>query len=265
MHTGPVTGGPAVRSPSPLPPDLDARLRAELGMPFLPTVFTLLADHPTYLRAGAEAFLARLPDALDEHDRAVRRVGACAAPSLVTSPWRVGPAASSIAALIDSYNQVNPPSLLFTLWMFPARTRGVRVMEPPLPEPPSAAGSEALLADIDVCHGSFKVPGFWRELVAEWPQQAARAWALVRPLPENAGFARAREAVSSLSLQRTPGGAAPAPADVGCSPARAEEIARILSFYAVAIPTMVVEIECLRHALVPAAPRDERAWGVPER
>jgi hypothetical protein len=245
--------------------DLDARLRTELGMPFLPTVFTLLAEHPTYLRAAAEAFLARLPDALDEHDRAVRSVGASAAPSLVSSPWQVGPAASSIAALIESYNQVNPPSLLFTLWMSPARTRDVRVMEPPLPEPPSAPEGETLLADIDVCHGNFKVPGFWRELVAEWPSQAARAWALIRRLPENAGLARAREAVRSLSLQKTPSGDVPAPADVGCSAAQAEEIARILSFYAVAIPTMVVEIECLRHALALAAPRADRGSGSPER
>jgi hypothetical protein len=247
-----------------LPADLDARLRTELGMPFLPTVFTLLADHPTYLRAAAEAFLARLPDALDEHYRAVRSSGASAALFLISSPWQVGPAASSIAALIESYNQVNPPSLLFTLWMSPGQTRGPSVMQPPLPEPPTTAESEALLADIDVCHGNFKVPGFWRELVAGWPQQAARAWALVRSLPEHARFGRACEAVRSLSLQRTPGGAVPAPADLGCSPAQADEIARILSFYAVAIPTMVVEIECLRHALAVAAPRADRASGVPE-
>jgi hypothetical protein len=84
-------------------------------------------------------------------------------------------------------------------------------------------------------------------------------------LPENAGLARAREAVRSLSLQKTPSGDVPAPADVVCSAAQAEEIARILSFYAVAIPTMVVEIECLRHALALAAPRADRGSGSPER
>jgi hypothetical protein len=234
-------------------------------MPFLPTVFALLADHPAYLRAATEAFLAQLPDALDEHARSARAIAAAAAPCLVPSPWQVGPAASSIAALIDSYNQVNPSSLSFTLWLSPTQTRRLPVMEPPLPKPPAAGDSEALLADIDICHGNFKVPGFWRELVARWPQHAASGWALVRRLPDNEGFARAREPVRSLALERTPGGAVPAPSDLGCSPTEAEEIARILSFYAVVIPTMVVEIECLRHALALAATRAEQATGVSNR
>ena len=145
---------------------LDARLRAELGMPFLPTVFTLLADHPSYLRAATEAFLACLPDALNEHARVVRSIGFGAAASLVPDPWQVGSSASSIAALLDSYNEVNPPSLLFVLSLSPAPTRGLRVMEPPLPEPPAATDRNALLTDIDVCHGNFRIPGFWHELVA---------------------------------------------------------------------------------------------------
>lgn len=35
----------------------------------------------------------------------------------------------------------------------------------------------------------------------------------------------------------------------GCAPDDAAELAKILSFSAVVIPTMVLEIECLRHAL----------------
>lgn len=259
---GPVTGDPALHSPSPLPADLDARLRAELGMPFLPTVFTLLADHPEYLRVVTEAFLAQLSDALDEHTLAVRAIGTEAAATLVPTPWHVGPAAPSIVALTDSYNQVNPPSLLFTLFLSRSPIHPVRVMEPPLPEPPAAPDSGALLADIDACHGSFKIPGFWRELVAMWPRQAGTAWALVRRLPETEGFARAREAVRTLAHEKTPGGQVPAPSDVGCSAAQAEEIATILSFYAVVIPTMVVEIECLRHALALAEPISGATSGV---
>jgi hypothetical protein len=119
-----------------------------------------------------------------------------------------------------------------------------------------------LLTDIDVCHGNFKIPGFWRELVAGWPQQAARAWGLVRRFPQSGDFARAREAVLSLALEKTVGGAVPAPSDVGCSPAQAAEIAAIVSFYAIVIPTMVVEIECLRYALELAAPTAGSASGV---
>ncbi|MGN6169167.1 MAG: hypothetical protein ACTHQQ_13510 [Solirubrobacteraceae bacterium] len=248
-------GDPALHSPSPVPAGLDARLRAELGMPFLPTVFTLLADHPTYLRVAAEAFLAHLPGGLDEHAQAVRSIGAAAAASLVSSPWQVGPAAPTIAALTDFYNQANPPSLLFTLFLLRTPTHALRVMEPRLPDPPAATDSEALLADIDVCHGNFKIPGFWRELVAKWPRPAACAWALVRRLPASKDFICAREAVRSHALEKTPGGSVPPPSAMGCSRAEAEEIANLLSFYAVVIPTMVVEIECLRHALALSAPR----------
>lgn len=223
-------------------------------MPFLPTVLTLLSDHEAYLRAAAEAFLARLPDAIDEHARATRSIGLQAAVFLVESPWEVGTSEPSIAALIDAYNRVNPPSLLFTLFLLGAAdARQFRVMEPPLPSPPVRPDSGALLADIAACHGSFKLPGFWRELMAGWPEEAACAWTLVRRLPENNRFARARDDVRSLDLGNVPRGAAPAPSELGCSVTEAGEIASILSFYAVVIPTMVIEIECLRHALALAA------------
>jgi hypothetical protein len=256
-----VPGDPALHTASPLPADLDARLRAELGLSFLPTVFTLLADHPSYVRVATEAFLAQLPGALDSHTRAARSIGETAAASLVRSPWQVGASAASIAALLDAYNEVNPPSLLFALSLSRTRTRDFRVMEPPMPRPPTETDGEALLADVDVCHGSFKVPGFWRELAAGWPRLAALAWALVRRLPESEDFARARDAIRLLALQEALKRAVPAPLDVGCSPAEAQEIATILSFYAVVIPTMVVEIECLRHALALAAPATDRTTG----
>jgi hypothetical protein len=87
------------------------------------------------------------------------------------------------------------------------------------------------------------------------------AWALVRRLPESEDFARAREAIRLLALQEALKRAVPAPLDVGCSAAEAQEIATILSFYAVVIPTMVVEIECLRHALALAAPATDPTTG----
>ena len=40
------------------------------------------------------------------------------------------------------------------------------------------------------------------------------------------------------------------------------EIAAIVTFYAIVIPTMVVEIECLRYALEPDAPSAGSASGV---
>lgn len=236
-----------------LAPELDARLREELGMPFLPTVFTLLADHERYLRAATDAFLGGRFYSVEEGGRAARRIGWDAAALIVDAPVCVGSAARPIRALIEAYNQVNPPSLLFTVFLAPEPTSRFCVMEPPLPPPPGHDG-EALLADIEACHGGFNLPGFWRELAAGWPQHAASAWSLVRRLPAKAGFSRARAAVvslatSSLTTARTSRRVAPTPAEVGCSTAEAAEIARILSFYAIVIPTMIVEIECLRQAL----------------
>lgn len=227
-------------------PDLERRLEVGLGISFLPTVFILLADYERYLRAATEAFLARPPDAIDEHGQAIRRIGSEAAALLVERPWRVGASARSIDALIEGYNRANPPSLLFTLFLSPAPTKDFRVMEPPLPAP--TAQHDDALADIDACHGNFKLPAFWRELAADWPEHAASAWELVRRLPDRDGFARARAAVRSRALQAIGGGGAPTPAELGCAPGDGAEIAKILSFYAVVIPTMVVEIECLRHA-----------------
>lgn len=218
-------------------------------MPFLPTVFTLLADHDRYLRAAVDAFLERPPDGIEDHGLQVRRIASEAAAAMVDTPWQTGTSAQPIRALIDAYNQVNPPSLLFTLFLAREPTCSFRVMESPLPAPPPGHDAEALLADIRACHGGFNVPGFWRELAAGWPEQAASAWELVRRLPERNGFARAREAVRSLALQTIAGGGAPAPAELGCAPDDAVELAKILSSYAVVIPTMVLEIECLRHAL----------------
>lgn len=218
-------------------------------MPFLPTVFELLADHERYLRGAAEAFLASPPGAIGQYGLQARRIAAEAAAAMVDTGWQAGTSAQPIGALIDGYNQVNPPSLLFTLFLAREPTCSFRVMERPLPPPPGGHDGEALLADVRACHGEFNVPGFWRELEAGWPEHVASAWALVRGMPAVAGFARARTAVSSLAMEWIAGGAAPTPSELDCTAAQAADIARILSFYAIVIPTMVIEIESLRHAL----------------
>jgi len=232
-----------------LAPDLDARLREELGMPFLPTVFTLLSKHERYLRGAVDAFLAGPPAAIEEYGLRARRIGSEVAAAIVNTPWQTGTSARPIEALIDAYNQVNPPSLLFTLFLARGPAWTFRVMDPPLPEPPSGHDGDALLADVRACHGGFNIPGFWRELEAGWPDHVASAWALVRSLPASAGFSRARAALSSLAMERTVGATAPTPSQLGCSGAHAADIAKVLAFYAIVIPTMVIEIECLRHAL----------------
>ena len=239
-----TSDGVAVGRPArPVP--LAAELAGELGMPFLPTVFTLLADHESYLQSVLEAFLARLPGGVDEHARATRLIGARAAAALVEVPLPAGSEYQPIMELIDAYNQANPRSLLFTVFVARRASSPWRVMEPPLP---AHAPGDDLLADIKACHGGFMVPGFWRELAERWPGLAARAWSLVAPLAAGGPFAAARDEVHALAREAVVGSAA-TPEELGRTQTEANEIARIVSFYEIVIPTMVIEIECVRRAL----------------
>jgi hypothetical protein len=225
-------------------------------MPFLPTVFTLLGEHPRYLRGVVDAFLAAPPERVEDHARACRRRGAEAAAAIVATPLDFGSAAPPIHALIDRYNQVNPPSLLFTLFLG-GRSSPPPVMAAPLPPAPAAAGPDALLADIRTCHGGFNVPGFWRELSAGWPEHAGAAWALVRGLPADGAFAAAVQAVAAASREALGGRLAPSPLEFGASCTQTRDIWRIAALYASVIPTMLVEIESLRRALLRAMPASE--------
>jgi hypothetical protein len=225
------------------------RLRAELGMPFVPTVFRLLARHGRYLVAATDALLDTAPPGVAEHTARTRRIGARAVAFLVHEPLIAGEATEQIEALLVRYNEANPRSLLLTTPMAGTLITSARVMEPPLPPRPGGSGTDAVLADIRACHGDFNVPGLWRELAEGWPEVVGRGWDLVRRLPLQPEFARARQAVLALARDAMAGKAPPAPFDVGCSAQAVREIEQILGWYQLVIPTMIVEIECLRRAL----------------
>jgi hypothetical protein len=231
---------------------VEARLRAELGMPFAPTVFQLLARHERYLTAAVDALLAgplRGREIVEDHAARTREIAARAARSLVGEPLPAGGESGSIAALLERYNDANPRSLLLTTPMAGSLTTSVRVMEAPLPEPPGGSGAAALLGDVRACHGDFNVPGLWRELVAGWPLVAQLGWAIVRPLAGEPELGESRRRVLALAHDTVVGLVAPAPAAVGCGAEEARAIERILAWYQLVIPTMTVEIECLRRAL----------------
>jgi hypothetical protein len=228
---------------------VDRRLREELGMPFVPTVFQLLARHARYLIAATDALLGATPAGASEFAARTRQAGAQAAAWLVREPLIAGEATAAIAALLVRYNEANPRSLLVITPMARTLVTVARVMEPPLPPPPLDAGTDALLEDVRTCHGDFNVPGLWRELAQGWPEVARRGWALVRPLALQPEFAQARQAALVLAREAVAGRAAPTPVEVGCSAQEAGEIEQIVTWYQLVIPTMIVEIECLRHAL----------------
>jgi hypothetical protein len=248
----PVSGTdqvPAATADADAPARIDVRLREQLGMPFVPTVFQLLARHGRYLIAAIDALLDTTPAGVEEHTVRIRQIGACAATSLVHESLIAVPATEQIEALLIRYNEANPRSLLLTTPMAGTLITSARVMEPPLPPPPGGSGTAALLEDVRACHGYVNVPGLWRELADGWPQVAVRGWELVRRLPLQPEFAQARLAVLAQARDAAAGKAAPTPAEVGCSAQEVREIEQILGWYQLAIPTMIVEIECLRRGL----------------
>jgi hypothetical protein len=117
------------------------------------------------------------------------------------------------------------------------------VLEAPLPE----RAGRSLQDDILMCHGGFTVPGLWRELAHGWPDLAERAWTEIRRLAQAPRFASGRDELVALASEARPAASFPRAVD--------PDVERTVTWFAQAIPTMVLEIECLRLALGSAGPR----------
>ena len=116
-------------------------------------------------------------------------------------------------------------------------------MEPPLPQP---AGT--LLDDIRACHGGLTVPGVWREFEHGWPVLAAPAWVEIRRLALAPRFGGGRHELIEYAAEAIAPGTIPPPEELIPDAEAAREVERIVAWFARAIPTMVVEIECMRRA-----------------
>ncbi|QEC48403.1 hypothetical protein FSW04_13045 [Baekduia soli] len=223
-----------------------ARLRDALGAAFVPTVFRMLGRHGPYLAAGVDAVLEHADaSALEQLAADGRAVGAAAAAGLPGPALDAGREAPAVAALLERYNTVNPRGIAFVLALRGDTARPpAPVLRAPLPPP-----VPGLLDDVRACHAGLTVPGLWRELAAGHPAVAGQAWALVRPLAGDPALEAARDAVTDGARRLVAGVAAPDPAALGCDEDARREIAAILDWFVVAIPTMVVVIEILRARL----------------
>jgi hypothetical protein len=220
------------------------RLRRALGVGFVPTVFRMLGRHERYLAAAIEAVGPLLEEPrgsqLSTEVRARARQAA-----LDIQPLTPGSDLAPIGVLINRYNDANPRSLVIMRVLARGLTSTSGVMTSPLaPRTP-----HALLAEIAACHGGLTVPGLWRELHLLAPQRAAAGWEQVREAAQRPAFARAVAEVIALAEAAGEGWRAPSAAELALSAAQALEIDRILGWFAIVIPTMVVEIECLRAAV----------------
>jgi len=220
---------------------LYARLRDELEVPFVPTVFRMLARHESYLAAAVDALAAGV-DASSRRRFAERARGAArdALDAVPPVSLSMGRERGDVTQLLRRYNEANPRGMLLVRALARTVRPATGVMEPPLP-PPSAE----LLPDVRACHGDFTVPGLWRELDARHSTVAAVAWPAVRELATTPAFASARRAVIARADEAMTAVAAPTPAEVGDDPTAVREIEQILAWFCVGIPSMVVEIEYL--------------------
>jgi hypothetical protein len=229
---------------------LYGRLRDVLGAPFVPTVFRMLALHEDYLAAVVEAASATPPERRATYARRCLDLAADVARELQPRSVGAGGDVDAIAALLERYNVANPAGLLI-LAALADGLEPARVLEAPLPE----RAGRSLQDDILVCHGGFTVPGLWRELAQGWPDVAERAWTEIRRLVGSPRFAIGRDHLLALASEAMPPAAFPRPAAARSRPDAADDIERIVTWFAGTIPTMVLEIECLRLALGSAGPR----------
>jgi len=215
---------------------LYARLRELLDVSFVPTVFRMLALHESYLTAVVDALAATSAPRRAARARACVALAAGVATRLDPPPLDAGTDGPRVAALLDRYNVANPSGLLVLTALATGLEPARGVLEPPLP--PRAGRS--LNDDVLACHGGFTVPGLWRELAHGWPALAEQAWSEIRALAEAPAFGAGRAELIALAAGAIGPGELPAP------PA---EVERIVAWFARAIPSMVLEIECLRLAL----------------
>jgi len=225
------------------------RLRGALGVGFVPTVFRMLACHERYFVAAIETVAPLLDRGRGQQLAAqVRAIAAHAAETAVIASLPASPGPVTLAPLLDRYNDANPRSLVLVRVLARDVAAAAGVMQPPLPP----RSPDALLEEIRACHGGLTVPGLWRELYAISPQRAAAAWVAARDAAPTAAFSRALTDIIAVADTAGAGCVPPTPADLAVDEREAREIERILGWFKIVIPTMIVEIECLRRAFAGA-------------
>jgi len=216
------------------------QIRAVLGVPFVPTIYRMLATHQQVLVASVERLepLLRTQRARDFGHEA-QRVARVALPNVPASGSRIV-SDQKVSFLLDRYSAANPLNLLFVLGLLgTSGSERSGVMSPPLP-----ARSDDVWADILACHGGVTTPGFWREF-GQWPELLGIAWSATREQAERGGFDQARNALLALGTETVRDTRVDALLDE-IDPAEATQIYELLSWFPTGITTMIAEVEWLR-------------------
>lgn len=216
-----------------------AQIRELLGVPFVPTIYRMIALHE---EAFVEA-LARIAPVLaaQKADAFISRTEAVARRSLRSTPGD-GPGGvdPQTSLLVERYSTANPLGLLFVIGLLGTDVvRRPAVMVPPLP-----ARSDDIFADVRQCYGGALVPGFWREL-GQRPEVLDQVWSSTRAHAESGGFDAASRAVFDYGVATI--GSAGTGSVLSDLPSReADQIRELLGWFPTGISTMIAVTEWFR-------------------
>jgi len=216
-----------------------AQVRELLGVPFVPTIYRMIAVHEG---AFVEA-LARLAPVLaaQKAEAFISRAEAVARQALGSTP-EDGPEGvdPQTSLLVERYSTANPLGLLFVIGLLGTDVvRRSGVMAPPLP-----ARSNDIFTDVRQCYGGVIVPGFWREL-GQRPEVLEQVWSATRAHAERSGFDAASRAVFEYGVATIrSAGVGSVLSDL---PSReAHQIRELLGWFPTGISTMIAVTEWFR-------------------
>jgi hypothetical protein len=217
------------------------QIRRQLGVPFVPTIYRILAQCPEPFLVAVDALedIVKLAEHTDfsrrvrQQSRAALNESRCCLPEGVELP-------EPFETVMANYAAANPIGLIFSLSM---------VGRPSQPHPgvmdstiPATADTD-LSADIVACHGDVILPGFWRDAMA-WPELAQELWTCTRTHAHEGHLERARDSVLDFAAAATSGTAVDAMAEK-LRPMMPADLVEILAWFPTGISIMIVEVEWL--------------------
>lgn len=225
-----------------------SQIRRQLGVPFVPTIYRILAQCPEPFLVAVDALedIVKLAEHTDFSRRVRQQAHAALRESRCCLPKGVDLSAP-FEAVMANYSVANPIGLIFSLSM---------VGRPSQPHPgvmdstiPPASDTD-LSADIVACHGDVILPGFWRDTMV-WPELAQELWTCTRTHAREGHVERARDSVLDFAAATTSGTAVDAMAEK-LRPMFSADLVEILAWFPTGISTMIVEVEWLLSARLEA-------------
>jgi hypothetical protein len=218
-----------------------SQIRSQLGVPFVPTIYRILAQCPEPFLVAVNALedIVKLAEHTDfsrrvrQQAHAALRVSRCCLPESIDL-------SAPFDTVIANYSVANPIGLIFSLSI---------VGRPSHPHPgvmdsliPATADTD-LSADIVACHGDVILPGFWRDTMA-WQELAQELWTCTRTHAREGHLERARDSVLDFAAAATSGTAVDAMAEK-LRPMMPDDLVEILAWFPTGISIMIVEVEWL--------------------